>query len=286
MADRLTDEERAAIEVAIAVRGVGVCKATTPKPRAEYPQRVSMGVVTRAQPFTRAQSKPTRGPMPVQALLEWAFRREGVSLELPDRRTIDERGSGFGMEFVLMERARLGGVRIDTSIGRSEPHEDAETVAAIVANLSGMHGGLMMAIRVAEFARAGMAPDWLPGPAPRYQPGEWKTNRHGERARSEVVEVFKYDHRGRDIEFESRACPVSLQPDPRKLAVSRQAYVDWWLALSQIRRNLKACGMLREVGVTDVMPPRQPWDEPMEAMEKRLRRASRLPDPGRWADCS
>ena len=44
----------------------------------------------------------------VQAMLEWAFRVEQAQLELPVRRGIDEEGFGFGMEYVLIQRARLG----------------------------------------------------------------------------------------------------------------------------------------------------------------------------------
>ena len=44
----------------------------------------------------------------VQAILEWAFRVEKAQLELPVRRDIDEEGFGFGMEYVLIQRARLG----------------------------------------------------------------------------------------------------------------------------------------------------------------------------------
>jgi hypothetical protein len=46
-----------------------------------------------------------------------------------------------------------------------------------------------MAIYVAELARAGMTPDWLPGVVPRCVPAETKTNQHGERSTTVVVGV-------------------------------------------------------------------------------------------------
>ena len=96
----------------------------------------------------------------VQAVLEWAFRVEKAQLELPKRRDIDEEGFGFGMEYVLMQRARLG-CKVDGGghTSQSYTHEDAEIVAATLAGIPDSLGGKRMAIYVAELARAGMTPD-------------------------------------------------------------------------------------------------------------------------------
>lgn len=214
-----------------------------------------------AKPMTRApRARATLGPMPVQALLEWAFRRECAQLELPARPDDPPRSPhGFGMEYVLLQRARLGGVRIDTSIGRSEPHEDAETIAAIVANLSDMVGGRLMAITVAEYARAGTTPDWLPGVVAKVEPAGWVINRHGRHPATEVVGHYVVMSRGRKVRRDLRMCPVIYSPHPHVIERARLAYAEWWFALSEIRRQLAGCTMLREVSVTDVMPPRNPW---------------------------
>ena len=45
-------------------------------------------------------------------------------------------------------------------------HADAEVVAATVAGMPDSLGGKRMAIYVAELARAGMTPDWMPGVVP------------------------------------------------------------------------------------------------------------------------
>ena len=56
----------------------------------------------------RAAGDRVKRALGVQAMLEWAFRVEQAQLELPVRRGIDEEGFGFGMEYVLIQRARLG----------------------------------------------------------------------------------------------------------------------------------------------------------------------------------
>ncbi len=121
----------------------------------------------------------------VQAILEWAFRVEKAQLELPQRQDIDGEGFGFGMEYVLIQRAILG-CKVDGG-GRSSQsytHQDAEIVAATLAGMPDSLGGIRMAIQVAELARAGMTPDWLPGVVPRCVPLEIKNNQHGERAKT------------------------------------------------------------------------------------------------------
>lgn len=54
-----------------------------------------------------------------------------------------------------------------------------------------------MAIRVAEMARAGLTPDWMPGAVSRCVPVETRRNQHGERAKTEVVGAERVLYRGR-----------------------------------------------------------------------------------------
>ena len=44
----------------------------------------------------------------VQAVLEWAFRVEKAQLELPPPKDVVKEGFGFGLEYVLLQRAALG----------------------------------------------------------------------------------------------------------------------------------------------------------------------------------
>jgi hypothetical protein len=104
-----------------------------------------------------------------------------------------------------------------------------------------------MAIRVAELARAGLTPDWMPGAVPRCVPVDIKRNRHGERAATVVVGTERVLTRGKWRTVEVLACPVTFSPHPQQIEAARRAYDDWWRALGWVREGLIAGGMLREV---------------------------------------
>ena len=140
-------------------------------------------------------------------------------------------------------------------------HADAEVIAATVAGLPGSLGGIRMAISVAELARAGITPNWMPGAIPRCVPVEIKRNRHGDRAVSVVVGTARALISGKRRVVEVRACPVTFTPTPQQIESARQAYDDWWLAMDWVRDLLIAGGMLREVEVTAAMPKVRPWEQ-------------------------
>ena len=196
----------------------------------------------------------------VQAALEWAFRVEKAQLELPPPKDVLEESSGFGLEYVLMQRAALG-CKVDG--GRYKmggyTHADAEVIAATVAGMPDSLGGKRMAIRVAELARAGLAPDWMPGAVPRCVPVDTRRNQHGERAITTVVGTERVLSRGRWRTVEVLACPVTWRPHPEQIASARRGYNDWWRALGWIRDGLIDGGMLREMEVTAAMPRGHPW---------------------------
>jgi hypothetical protein len=197
----------------------------------------------------------------VQAALEWAFRIEKAQLELPLPTDVIQEGFGFGIEYVLLQRALLG-CKIDGGrhkVGGST-HADAEVIAAIVGGLPDSLGGKRMAIRVAELARAGLTPDWMPGAVPRCVPVEMKRNRHGDRAISVVVGEERILVGGKWRTVELRACPVCYSPHPQQIEAARRGYDDWWQALDWIRDGLVAGGMLRDVAVTAAMPKVRPWE--------------------------
>ena len=207
--------------------------------------------------------------LPVQQALEWAFRAEKVQLEWPDDTPAETRGIGFGMEYVLLERARLGGVRIDTSHGRSYPHEDAETIAAALVNLPRELGGRRMAGIVAECARTGLTPDWMPGAQPQAMPVEWCKPKGVPRGKTELlrteVEHFEVPHpknparrirRRRKVEI--RWTPIRFEPHPDQIADARRGYARWWAALDHLRASL-AEAPLRKIEISGHMPPRTPW---------------------------
>ena len=133
----------------------------------------------------------------VQAALEWAFRVEQAQLELPPPKDVTEEGFGFGLEYVLLQRAALG-CKVDGGqhkIG-GYTHEDAEVIAATVAGIPDSLGGKRMAIRVAELARAGLTPDWTPGAAPHCNHPAWAAG-----GRSQVAGLEALGLLGRGAQF-------------------------------------------------------------------------------------
>ena len=210
--------------------------------------------------ISRADGGRVKRALGVQAALEWAFRVEKAQLELPLRKDLVDESSGFGLEYVLMQRAALG-CKIDGGQHKmgGYVHADAEVIAATVAGVPDTLGGKRMAIRVAELARAGLTPDWMPGAVPRCAPVDIKRNRHGDRATSEVVGTERVLIKGKWRSVEVRACPVRFSPDQKQIDGARQGYENWWQALGWVRDGLIAGGILREVEVTGAMPKIQPW---------------------------
>jgi hypothetical protein len=222
--------------------------------------------MTLQRPISRAGGRSVRRAMGVQAALEWAFRIEQAQLELPLPPDVTEEGFGFGLEYVLLQRAVLG-CKIDGGkhkIG-SCTHEDAEVIAATVAGIPDSLGGKRMGIRVAELARAGLTPDWMPGAVPRCIPTIVKKNQHGTYAGTIVVGIERIRVCGRGARgtwktVEIVACPVTFSPHPKQIEAARRGYDEWRQALGWVREGLIAGGMLREVEVTAAMPKARPWD--------------------------
>lgn len=141
----------------------------------------------------------------------------------------------------------------------SYTHTDAEVVAATVSGMPDRLGGIRMAISVAEMARAGITPDWMPGVVPRCVPMETKQNQYGGRATAIVVGTERVRTRGKWRTVEVLACPVTWLPHPEQIAAARRDYEDWWQALDWVRDGLIAGDVLREVEVTAAMPKVRPW---------------------------
>ncbi len=202
-----------------------------------------------------------------QQAIEWAFRNECAQLDLPDQREVEDRGFGFGTEYVLMQRMKLGGVRIDTSKGRSLPHDDAEIIASIVGGFLKRH----MAVAVAQHAKAGTTPDWMPGAVPKVQPREWrKRGGFGALAKTEVVrrgvrDVVTPHPRNpartitRPVKYQEEVCPIFVDPTPQEIERARKEYSRWWAAIDTVREQLLITDMLKDVKIKDGMPPKTPW---------------------------
>ena len=208
----------------------------------------------------RAGGAKVKRALGVQAALEWAFRVEKAQLELPPPKDVTEEGFGFGLEYVLLQRGALG-CKVDGGQHKmgSYTHADAEVIAATVAGMPDSLGGIRMAISVAEMARAGITPDWMPGAVPRCVPVDMKRNRHGDRAVSVVVGMERVIVSGKWRTIEVRACPVTWRSHPEQITSARRGYEDWWQALHWLRNGLVVGRMLREMEVTAAMPKVRPW---------------------------
>ena len=209
---------------------------------------------------SRVSGTKVKRELGVQAALEWAFRVEQAQLELPPPNDVTEEGFGFGLEYVLLQRDVLG-CKVDGGQHKmgSYTHPDAEVIAATVAGMPDRLGGIRMAIQVAELARTGLTPDWMPGVVPRCVPMEIKTNQHGERAMTKIVGTEWVKTRGKWRTVELLACPVTWRPHPEQIASARRGYEDWWQALDWVRDGLLAGRMLREVEMSAAMPKVRPW---------------------------
>ncbi|RAP38875.1 hypothetical protein BYZ73_21665, partial [Rhodovulum viride] len=131
---------------------------------------------------------PTRRAMPVRAALEWAFGTECARFDHDEIGAVGGTGwRSYGMEYVAIQQEQLG-ARVDTSPGRSWPHDDAELIATVVRNVLPWYA----ATQVADLARAGRTPDWMPDARPRCVPVKWRETSHGPRAAQADGDTWRY----------------------------------------------------------------------------------------------
>lgn len=188
--------------------------------------------------------------------LDWAFRVECAQLDFGDDGREGQR-PGISTVWVMMQRGAVG-CQIDGG-GRSLPHDDAQTIAGVVAALSVARGGPGMALQMAEFARAGVQPDWMRDARPRCVPRNWTSNQYGPNAKAEVFETITTRHRGRKVKRDVMWCPVTWTPSAAQIARARRHYLDWWGALIDVRADLILNQALRAIRLTAVLPPMTPW---------------------------
>ena len=224
--------------------------------------------IARSRPARRGSNtdKTTSGrpkrEMTVQQALEWAFRVEKAQLELPPPSDSEAaEAQGYGLEYVLLRQAQLG-TKVDGGRFKrdSYTHEDAEVIAATLLMLPDALGGKRIAIRMAELARAGITPDWMPGVVPQCLPRETRRNQHGVRAVTEVVGTERVLSRGKWRTVEVLVCPVIWRPHQEQIDAARRGYQDWVKALGWVSEALRGSEMLREVVVVVGLPKGRPWE--------------------------
>lgn len=210
----------------------------------------------------KAGRYPGKKEVGIWGLLQWAFQRELAQLDFDELTSVAGERPGVSMEYLLMQRKLLG-VQIDGG-GRSEPHPDADAVASALASLPECRGGRRTALWIAELARAGQVPDWMPDAVARCVPLEWKRHKRGNFA---MREHWKGDGRlgrwpenqlGRDHGY---VCPVRYENTAHDVARARRAYLHWHDALVELRDTFQLYSNLTAYQVTDELPPRTPWKQ-------------------------
>lgn len=221
-------------------------------------------IAQRINPDLLRPGRVERRHVGVWELICWAFQREKIGLDF-DGEDLAEPQPCFGMEYILIEQARLG-CRVDGG-GRSPRHHDADIVAATLAVLPEGCGGRRMACEIAELARSGMTPEY--GRTPSVKPADIVENQHGWRAKTEDAAKLgpegwphqaRRNRKGGIVYDAVKFCPVSIRPTVQEQGAMRRRYLLWWSALFEIRSAMQLSHLTSFV-VTDAMPPRAPWRE-------------------------
>lgn len=193
----------------------------------------------------------------IQGLLHWAFGVEHAQLDYDEISAVGGHGlPSRGAEARLIEQGLIGCV-IDTSPGRSYPHDDADLVATVLRNSLRWD----QAVWVAGLARAGRSPDWMRDARVRCVPVAWRgANQHGQLAATEEVERIKCRTRRGIVTRSVQICPVTYTPTASQIAAARRAYLDWWGCLLHVGSALRGHRM-RRYELTSDMPAMTPWKE-------------------------
>lgn len=209
----------------------------------------------------RAATLPARKPIGIWPLIQWAFRAECARIETcAGPRTL----SGTGYVMAQLEVGRVDGG------GHSLPHHDADLVADALAHLPEARGGLRMALWIAELARSGQEPDWMPDASPRILPAVTHTNQHGLRAGTADAGRLgprgwpsqpRRNRKGVVVQTTVKCCPVIIRPTVDQIAHARREWLRWWDALWDVRESLRLYSRLTEYQVTEDMPVRKPWEK-------------------------
>jgi hypothetical protein len=195
----------------------------------------------------------------IQKALEWAFGAEHAQLDFDDLRPQGAR-PGCDTIYRLIQQGALG-CQIDGSSGPARVAHDAEVIANAVVDLPLALGGKPMAVAVAGWARAGIAPDWQVDMTKRCVPLAWaKQNQHGQFARTEQIGEEIIISKGRAVRHAVLCCPVvHIAPSAHQIGNRRRTWLGWYGALLHIHGVLSRPGTLSRLLLTPAMPPLEPW---------------------------
>ncbi len=222
-----------------------------------------MGEMNMQSSFTGIVPGVGRQDVSIIELLHWAFQRELASLDFDEFSKETGAKPGIGVEWVLIEQAKLG-CTIDGG-GRTDPHHDADIVASALAVLPENVGGRQMAIWIAELSRSGSSPDWGRDWKADCEPVDWRNSKHGRYAAREFNRnwLTKWPANlipGKEWGY---VCPVKYSGTSAEISSARVNYLRWYGALLELRNTFQIHKNLTAFTVTNEMPPLQPWKNPL-----------------------
>jgi len=197
--------------------------------------------------------------MSIQHALEWAFAVEHARIDFDELGSKEFERVGVDSLWILQQQHRLG-CRVDGG-GSSDPHPDAQIIAAAVEALPGDIGGKNMALVVAECARARSAPNWRAADRRGVVPCGWDFDENGLRS-AHVRKLKEASFRGRRSRVRTYVptiCPISYTGTAASIAKARRDYLDWYGALLRLLSDLSRPGLLTRIRLTKNMPELSPW---------------------------
>lgn len=202
--------------------------------------------------------------MTIQQALEWAFAVERAQIDFDETGAHEFDRPGIDNLWILQRQRELG-CRVDGG-GSSDPHPDAQIIAASVEALPIGVGGRRMALLVAECARARRAPEWRADERRAVVPSGWDCTDHGFKAHEVKADtwVWRDRHRNRR-EVRGMACPVTYTGSATVLAKRRREYLAWYGALLHLLSELSWCSAFTTLELVDGLPDLSPWNRAVDS---------------------
>lgn len=211
------------------------------------------------QPITR-DARIIR-TMTIQEALYWAFQTEKAQLDFDEYGAHEFDRPGVDILWIMAERHKVG-VTVDGG-GTSDPHPDAQVIAAVVEALSDDLGGRRMATQIADLARAHSAPDWGQEDRLALVPCGWDWDDEegafvAGTAPTGSLWVWR-DHRRHRREMQGQVCAVSYTGTAAMITAKRRNYLAWCGALLDLWAVLSRPGMLDTIEISRALPVLAPW---------------------------
>lgn len=198
--------------------------------------------------------------MSIQQALEWAFAIERAQIDFDELGAHEFDRPGVDNIWILQRQHELG-CRVDGG-GSSDPHPDAQIIAAAVEALPIEMGGRRMALLVAECARARRAPDWREDERRGIVPCGWDMTDDGEwlaTTRKLPEQVYRVA-KSRKKTYRPELCPISYTGSASVLAKRRRDYLAWYGALLHLLGQLSWGDAFTAIRLVDGLPSVSPWN--------------------------